>query len=91
MYSHTGYLCSMNIMVLNLPRNVGEGELKKLFEGYGKVESAKIVLDKEKGVSKGFAFVEMADESEATKAIEALHGSKVGNQNIRVKESKPVT
>lgn len=75
----------MNIIVLNLPRDVGNEMLHGLFSAYGAVESAQIVMDTEQGRSKGFAFVEMTDEKQANTAIAALHGSQVGNQKIRVK------
>lgn len=77
----------MNIAILNLHRNIDKAELEKLFASYGKVESCKIILDKNKGTSKGFAFVVMNDEAEANEAISRLHGKVVNNQKIRVKIS----
>ena len=77
----------MNIAILNLHRDIDKDELEKLFTSYGKVESCEIVLDKNKGTSKGFAFVVMNDEAEANEAILGLHGKTVRNQKIRVKLS----
>lgn len=79
----------MNIIVLNLPRDIDESVLHGLFSAYGVVDSAKVVMDEAAQRSKGFAFVEMADETEAGEAIAALHGSQVGNQKIRVKIAEP--
>ncbi|MFV0592171.1 MAG: RNA recognition motif domain-containing protein [Draconibacterium sp.] len=78
----------MNIYVGNLPFNLGEENLVEIFEEYGEVTSAKIVMDKLTGRSKGFGFVEMEDEN-AQKAIEELNNAEVGGRNIKVNESKP--
>ncbi|NRA86673.1 MAG: RNA-binding protein [Rhizobiales bacterium] len=77
----------MNIAILNLHRDIDKKTLEKLFTSYGKVESCDIVMDKNTRKSKGFGFVVMNDEIEATKAILGLHGEVVNNQKIRVKES----
>ncbi|PCI88222.1 MAG: RNA recognition motif containing protein [Hyphomicrobiales bacterium] len=77
----------MNISILNLHRNMDKDQLEKLFASYGKVESCEIILDKNTGKSKGFGFVTMNDEAEATKAILELHGKIISNQKIRVKIS----
>lgn len=79
----------MNIYVGNLPFGLGEENLKEIFEEYGEVSSAKIVMDKFTGRSKGFGFVEMEDADSATKAIEELNNAEVGGRNIKVNESKP--
>lgn len=79
----------MNIYVGNLPFNLGEENLVEIFEEYGEVTSAKIVMDKLTGRSKGFGFVEMDDDSSAQKAIEELNNAEVGGRNIKVNESKP--
>ena len=62
----------MNIYVGNLPFNLGEEDLKEIFEEYGSVTSAKIISDKFTGRSKGFGFVEMEDNDEAGNAIKEL-------------------
>lgn len=77
----------MKIIILNLNRNTKEGQLNKMFNKYGTVESCNLVIDKEKGTSKGFGFVEMPNEDEANAAIIGIHGTKLDNQKIRVKAS----
>ncbi|WP_321373962.1 RNA-binding protein [uncultured Draconibacterium sp.] len=79
----------MNIYIGNLPFNMGEEDLREIFEEYGEVASAKIIMDKFTGRSKGFGFVEMEDDSEANKAIEELNNAEVAGRNIKVNESKP--
>jgi len=75
----------MKIIILKLPRNIKAPELCAMFAQYGAVEACDIVMDAVTGASKGFAFVEMPDEAEASAAIAALHDRQVGNQKIRVK------
>ncbi|WP_303922804.1 RNA-binding protein [Draconibacterium sediminis] len=79
----------MNIYIGNLPFNMGEEDLREIFEEYGEVASSKIIMDKFTGRSKGFGFVEMEDDSEANKAIEELNNAEVAGRNIKVNESKP--
>ena len=79
----------MNIYVGNLPFNLGEEDLKKIFEEYGEVSSAKIITDKFTGRSKGFGFVEMDSDDEAKNAIEELNNAEVSGRNIKVNESQP--
>lgn len=79
----------MNIYVGNLPFNLGEEDLTKIFEEYGEVSSAKIITDKFTGRGKGFGFVEMDSDEEAKTAIEELNNAEVGGRNIKVNESKP--
>jgi RNA recognition motif-containing protein len=79
----------MNIYVGNLPFNLGEEDLKEIFEEYGSVTSAKIISDKFSGRSKGFGFVEMDDDEEANNAIKELNNAEVAGRNIKVNESKP--
>ena len=75
----------MKIIVLNLTRSIKEKEIQALFEKYGTVESCDLVLDKITRKSKGFAFVEMPIEDEATAAIKGLHGKKIVQHAIKVK------
>ncbi|MDX9811840.1 MAG: RNA-binding protein [Bacteroidales bacterium] len=77
----------MNIYVGSLHFKMSEAELKELFEEYGEVASAKIIIDKYSGKSKGFGFVEMPNESEARKAISELNGAEVSGRHIIVNES----
>ena len=79
----------MNIYVGNLPFNLGEDNLKEIFEEYGEVTSSKIISDKFTGRSKGFGFIEMANDDEAKNAIEELNNAEVGGRNIKVNESQP--
>ncbi len=77
----------MNIYVGSLHFKMSEAELKEIFEEYGEVGSAKIIIDKYSGKSKGFGFVEMPNEAEAKKAIEELNGAEVQGRKIIVNES----
>jgi RNA recognition motif-containing protein len=79
----------MNIYVGNLDYRVNEKDLNEVFSEYGTVISAKIIMDKYNGRSKGFGFVEMENEDEANKAIQKLDGSTVENRQITVNEAKP--
>jgi len=79
----------MNIYVGNLSWNLKDQDLQNLFSEYGEVSSAKIVLDKFTNRSKGFGFVEMANDDEAQAAINALNGTEVDSRNIVVNESRP--
>jgi len=81
----------MNIYVGNLPYTVNESELAELFEGFGNVARANVIIDRETGRSKGFGFVEMNDQAEAEAAIEALDGSDMSGRPIRVNEARPRT
>ena len=79
----------MNIYVGNLPFSIGEEDLKKIFEEYGEVASAKIITDKFTGRGNGFGFVEMDSDDDAKNAIEELNNAEVGGRNIKVNESRP--
>ncbi len=77
-----------NIYVGNLPHSTTEPQLRTLFEAHGAVERVSIVMDKDTGRSKGFAFVEMTEAGEADKACLALSGSDLGGRALRVNEAK---
>ena len=77
-----------NLYVGNLPHSTTEPQLRNLFEVHGTVERVNIVMDKETGRSKGFAFVEMTEASDADKACLALSGSDLGGCALRVNEAK---
>jgi len=79
----------MNIYVGNLSYKVDENDLKNIFEEYGAVSSVKIIKDKHSGKSKGFAFIEMADNSEAKTAIKELNGGELDNRKIIINEARP--
>ena len=78
----------MNIYVGNLSYKVRENDLLGVLAEYGKVDSCKIIKDRETGKSKGFAFVEMADDMAATKAIEELNGAEFDGRTMVVKEAR---
>lgn len=79
----------MNIYVSNLSFNVQDEDLKDFFAPYGEVTSAKVITDRETGRSRGFGFVEMADETASKKAISELDGATVENRTISVSVAKP--
>lgn len=81
----------MNIYVANIPFKASEPELKGLFEEYGEVSSAKIVMDKVTQRSRGFGFVEMADEAAARQAITNLNGFNFLGKTLVVNEARPRT
>jgi len=77
-----------NIYVGNLPFTTDSSELEDIFSEYGSVERAQVISDRETGRSRGFGFVEMADDNEAQTAIEALNGKEVGGRQLRVNVAK---
>ena len=79
----------MNIYVGNLSYKVRENDLQGVFEEYGQVDSCKVVKGRDTGKSKGFAFVEMADDAAANKAIEELNGAEFDGRTMVVKEARP--
>jgi RNA recognition motif-containing protein len=78
----------MNIYVGNLHYEINEEFLKTVFAEYGTVESAKIIIDKYSGKSKGFGFIEMPNENEGLKAVEALNGKEVKGRNLKVNQAR---
>ncbi|MER3463870.1 MAG: RNA-binding protein [Chitinophagaceae bacterium] len=79
----------MNIYVSNLGFNVKDEDLKQFFTPYGDVTSAKVISDKFSGQSRGFGFVEMADNAAAQKAIIELNESMQDGRSIKVTEARP--
>ncbi|HLJ54228.1 MAG TPA: RNA-binding protein [Chthonomonadaceae bacterium] len=77
------------IYVGGLPYSTTDGELESMFSSHGTVSSATVVTDKYTGQSKGFGFVEMSTDAEASSAINALNGTLVGGRNLTVNEAKP--
>ena len=80
---------SVNLYAGNLSYEMKEDALKKLFESHGEVASAKVIIDKYTGKSKGFGFVEMSSNTEADQAIQTLNGTEVMGRNIKVNYAKP--
>ena len=78
-----------NLFVGNLPYTVTEDDLGQLFTKYGQVQSVKIISDRYSGRSRGFAFVELSSDEEASKAITGLNGHSLEGRNIVVKEALP--
>lgn len=79
----------MNIYIANLGYNVRDEDLKGLFINYGTVTSAKVIIDKLTNQSRGFGFVEMADEEAGQKAIKEMNGVMVDGRAIKVSEARP--
>ena len=79
----------MNIFVSNLSFKVSDDDLKTLFEEYGAVTSAKVIIDRYSGRSRGFGFVEMENDEEAKKAIEELNQADYDGKQILVSVEKP--
>ena len=79
----------MNIYVGNLPYSTTPDELREVFAAFGEVAAARIVNDRETGRAKGFGFVEMPNDEEAKKAIEALNGNDIGGRKAVVNEARP--
>ncbi|MDA8892238.1 RNA-binding protein [Hyphomicrobiales bacterium] len=80
----------MKLIVLNLPRDFEEQSLALLFKKIGDIKSCDLVIDKITGISKGFGFVEMALAHDGENAINKLHGTKIGENKIRVKASTQI-
>ncbi len=80
----------MNIYVGNLPYSTTDADLQELFQQFGAVASARVILDKISGRSKGFGFVEMPEADDANKAIRALDQQDYQGRNLKVNESQPM-
>ncbi|MDL2210967.1 RNA-binding protein [Bacteroides sp. OttesenSCG-928-M17] len=81
----------MNIYVSNLNFSTVSESLQELFAGFGEVESAKIITDRETGRSRGFGFVEMPNDEEGQKAIDELNGTDFEGKTISVNVARPKT
>ncbi len=79
----------MNIYVGNLSYNLTEDDLRALFAEFGDVTSAKLIMDRYTGQSKGFGFVEMSDDGGAQKAIDELNGRDVSGRSLTVNQARP--
>lgn len=79
----------MNIYVGNLSFKATDEDLRTAFEAHGKVDSAKVIKDKETGKSRGFGFVEMPDAEEGRKAVEAVNNTDIAGRAVRVNEARP--
>ncbi|CAG0950408.1 hypothetical protein PHYC_00169 [Phycisphaerales bacterium] len=79
------------LYVGNLPYSTNDQDLRSLFETKGQVSAAQVAVDRETGRSRGFGFVEMPNDGEATVAIETLNGADFGGRPLVVNEARPKT
>jgi cold-inducible RNA-binding protein len=79
----------MKVYVGNLSYRTDESTLRKAFENFGEVDTVNIIIDRETGRSKGFAFVEIPSDEQAKAAMDALNGSELDGRAIKVSESRP--
>lgn len=82
---------SKKLYVGNISYDLGNEELKETFQSFGDVESAQVIMDRDSGRSKGFGFVEMANEEQAQSAIDALDGKEISGRTLTVNEARPQT
>jgi cold-inducible RNA-binding protein len=78
-----------NLFVGNMSFQTTEAELSALFKPFGQVTRVHLVMDRETGRARGFAFVEMPNDDEAAKAIAGLDGKELGGRNLKVNEARP--
>jgi RNA recognition motif-containing protein len=81
----------MNIYVGNLSYEVTEEDLQRTFEGFGRIESVKIIKDNYSGKSKGFGFVEMPNNTDAQSAINSLNDKDFKGRTLKVNTARPRT
>jgi len=79
----------MNIYAGNLNYSITEEDLEQVFAKYGEISSVKIIRDKYTDQSKGFGFIEMANDDEAQRAIDDLNGTEVKGRELRVNQARP--
>ena len=82
-------MSNSKLYVGNLPFSIDEARLQSLFAEFGNVTSAKIIMDRDSGRSKGFGFVEMASSQEAQAAIQKMNGSEIDGRALTVNEARP--
>ena len=78
------------LYVGNLPYSVRDGDLEQAFSAFGQVTSAKVMMERDTGRSKGFGFVEMGSDSEAQAAISGMNGQSYGGRGLVVNEARPM-
>ena len=79
----------MNIYVGNLSYQCNDEELRQAFSAYGEVDSARVIMDKFTGRSRGFGFVEMPNDDEGRAAVEGLNGKDLMGRPLKVNEAQP--
>ena len=80
----------MNLYISNLSYNISDEDLRLLFADYGEITSAKVIMDRETGRSRGFGFVELSDDELAKKAIEELNQASYDGKVINITEAIPI-
>jgi RNA recognition motif-containing protein len=78
------------LYVGNLPYSFRDSDLEQAFSQYGQISSAKVMMERDTGRSKGFGFVEMSSEAEAQAAIQGLNGQQIGGRGLVVNEARPM-
>ncbi|OBS31694.1 polyadenylate binding protein [Tepidimonas fonticaldi] len=78
------------LYVGNLPYSVRDGDLEQAFSAFGQVSSAKVMMERDTGRSKGFGFVEMGTDAEAQAAISGMNGQSMGGRDLVVNEARPM-
>ena len=78
------------LYVGNLPYSVRDEDLQQAFGAYGAVNSAKVMMERDTGRSKGFGFVEMGSDAEAQAAVEGMNGQSLGGRSLVVNEARPM-
>ena len=78
------------LYVGNLPYSVRDEDLQQSFSAFGSVNSAKVMMERDTGRSKGFGFVEMGSDAEAQAAIQGVHGQNYGGRDLVVNEARPM-
>ena len=79
----------MNLYISNLSYNISDEDLRQLFADYGEITSAKVIMNRETGRSRGFGFVELSDDELAKKAIEELNQASYDGKVINITEARP--
>ena len=77
------------LYVGNLPFSTSDNDLRAMFEPFGEVSSASVVMDRETGRSRGFGFVEMSNDGQASEAINGMNGKNIGGRDLTVNEARP--
>ena len=78
------------LYVGNLPYTVRDDDLQQAFSAFGNVSSAKVMMERDTGRSKGFGFVEMGNDAEAQSAIQGMNGQSMGGRSLVVNEARPM-
>ena len=81
---------SNKLYIGNLSYSVRDDDLHQQFSPFGQVQSAKVMMERDTGRSKGFGFVEMSSGSEAEAAIQAMHGKNMGGRDLTVNIARPM-